>query len=63
MLSVCKNKCSVGRKQMREVTEMQGAQGQLTSSKGPERMGIRHHEQGIAFPSKNIFLLTKYVPA
>jgi hypothetical protein len=42
------------------VREEQGAQGQLTSSKGPERMGIR--EQGIAFPGKNIFLLSKKHP-
>jgi hypothetical protein len=38
-------------------------QGQLTSSKGPVRMGVRHHEQGIAYPSKIIFLLSKYAPA
>ncbi len=31
---------------------------QLTSSKGPERMGIRHHEQGTAFPSKGISFLS-----
>jgi hypothetical protein len=42
---------------------MQWAQGQLTSSKGPVKMGIRNHEQGIAFPSKNIFPLSKYVTA
>ncbi len=47
---------------MRGVREMQGAQGQLTSSKEPERMGICHHEQGIAFPSK-IFSFSKYTPA
>jgi hypothetical protein len=28
---------------------------QLTSSKGPEKMGIHHHEQGTAIPSKGIF--------
>jgi hypothetical protein len=27
---------------------------QLASSKGPVRMGIRHREKGIAFPSKII---------
>ncbi len=43
--------------------EMQGAQGQLASSKGPDKMGIRNHEQGIAFPSKDIFPLSKYAPA
>ncbi len=46
----------------RGVREMQGAQGQLTSSQGPVRMGICHHEHGIAFPIKNIFLLGKYAP-
>ncbi len=29
-----------------------GAQGQLTSSKVPERMGYLCHEKGITFPSK-----------
>jgi hypothetical protein len=44
--------------------EMQGAQGQLTSSKGPGRIGNSRHEKGIAFPSK-FFLLasSKYAPA
>ncbi len=48
---------------MRGVRKEQVAQRQLTSSKGAERMGIRHHEQGTAFPSKGIsfFLyLSKY---
>jgi hypothetical protein len=27
------------------VREDKGLKGQLTSSKGPERIGIRHHEQ------------------
>ncbi len=31
---------------------MQGAQGQLTTSKGPQRVGNLYHEKGIAFPSK-----------
>jgi hypothetical protein len=34
------------------VRETLGAQGQLASSKGPERMGNRCHEQGMSFPSK-----------
>jgi hypothetical protein len=34
------------------VRETQGAQGQLTASKGPERMGYSRHENEIAFPSK-----------
>ncbi len=38
--------------------EEQGVQGQLTSSKGLERMGNSHHEQGTALPSKGIFLLS-----
>jgi hypothetical protein len=52
MLSVCKiNAPLVG-----SGCEGEGnarGQGQLTLR--PVRMGIRHHEQGIAFPSKNIF--------
>jgi hypothetical protein len=52
-----KIQCSVGGKQVGGLREIQGEKGQLTSSKGPERMGICHHEQGIAFPSKNIFFL------
>jgi hypothetical protein len=39
------------------VREMQGVQGQLTSSQGP------HHEQGIAFPSKIFIIFSKYAPA
>ncbi len=44
--------------------EIQEAIGQLTSSKGPERMGNLLHEKGIAFPYK-LFLLasSKYAPA
>ncbi len=38
--------------------EEQGAQRQLTSSKGPERMGIRHHDQATALPSKDILILS-----
>jgi hypothetical protein len=49
-------------KRVQGVKEEQGAQGQLTSRKGPVRMGIRHYEQGIAFTSKNILLLSKYAP-
>jgi hypothetical protein len=48
------------------VREEQGAQSQLTPSKGPGRMGICHHEQGTAFPSKGISflsLLSKYSSA
>jgi hypothetical protein len=30
---------------------------------GPIRMEICHHEYGIAFLSKNIFLLSKYIPS
>ncbi len=44
------NKCSAGGKGVEGVREMQEAQGQLTSSKGPVRMGIPHYEQGIPFP-------------
>ncbi len=33
-----------------------GRQGELTPSKGPWRMGIRHHDQGIAFPRKGFYL-------
>jgi hypothetical protein len=33
---------------------------QLTSSKGHERMGIRHHELETAFPSKGIFFLLSF---
>jgi hypothetical protein len=36
----------------------QGGQRQLTSSKGPERKGIHHHEQGTAFPRE--FFLSFY---
>ncbi len=48
--------------------EEQGEERQLTSSKVPERMGIRRHEQGTAFPSKGISFLSflslnKNVPA
>jgi hypothetical protein len=41
------------------VKEMQGMQGQLTSNKGPERMGNSHHEKGIAIQSK-LFPFRKY---
>jgi hypothetical protein len=42
---------------------MQGAQGQLTSSKGPEWIRIRRHEKGIGFPSKLLLLAkSKYHP-
>ncbi len=44
------------------VREMQGAEGRLTSGKGPGRKGIRHHEQGIAFPSKKIFFYANTRP-
>ncbi len=27
----------------------------INFKQGPERMGIHHHEQGTAFPSKGIF--------
>jgi hypothetical protein len=37
------------------VRRAQGALRQLTSSKVPGRMGIRHHEQGTAFPSNGVF--------
>jgi hypothetical protein len=40
--------------------EEQGVQRQLTSSKGPKRMGIRHHEQGTAFSSKGIYFLSLF---
>jgi hypothetical protein len=40
------------------VREEQGAQRQLTSSKGHEGMGISHYVQGTAFPSKGIFCLS-----
>jgi hypothetical protein len=33
------NKCPFGRKRVRGVRDEQGVQRQLTSSKGPERMG------------------------
>jgi hypothetical protein len=49
------NKCPFGGQQVQGVREEQGAKRQLTSSKGPEGMGIRHHEQGTAFPNKGIF--------
>jgi hypothetical protein len=35
-----------------------GAKRQFTSSKGPERMGIRHHSQGATFPSKGILVFS-----
>jgi hypothetical protein len=40
----------------------QGMQGQLTSSKGPGRMGNSRHVKGITFPSK-LFNFSKYSPA
>ncbi len=43
---------------MRRVREEQGAQRQLTSSKGPERMGIHHHEEGTAFTGKGILFIS-----
>ncbi len=49
-------------KQMQGVSETQGAQEQLTSSKGPGRMGNLRHKKGIAFPSK-LFHFSKYAPA
>jgi hypothetical protein len=52
------NKCPFGGKRVQGVGKDQGAQRQLTSSKGPERMGIRHHELETAFPSKVFFLLS-----
>jgi hypothetical protein len=39
------------------VREEQGVLRQLTSSKGSKSMVISHHEQGTAFPSKDIFFL------
>jgi hypothetical protein len=62
MLSICKINAQLAGS-LWGMREMQGAQGQWTLSKVPVRMGIRHHEQGIVFPSKNIFLLSKYAPA
>jgi hypothetical protein len=47
---------------VRGVREMQGAEGQLTSGNRPGRKGIHHHEQGIAFPSKNIFFYANTRP-
>jgi hypothetical protein len=41
------------------VRETQGTQGQLTSSKGPERMGNSCHEKGITLRSK-LSPLSKY---
>ncbi len=32
-----------------------GHNGQLVSNKGPARMGIRHHGQGLTIPSKGFF--------
>jgi hypothetical protein len=46
------------------VRETQGAQGQLTFSKGPEWMGNSPpHEKGIAFPIKLLLLaIRRYAP-
>ncbi len=46
---LCVNKCPNGGKAGEGVRKDKGCKGQLTSSKGPGRMGIRHHEQGTAF--------------
>jgi hypothetical protein len=48
------NKCPFGGKPVQGVSEEQGVKRQLTSSKGPERMGICHREQGTAFHGKGI---------
>ncbi len=58
MSSVCKE-MSFRQEAVWRVREQQGAQGPLTSSKGPGRMGIHHHEQGTAFPSRGISYLSK----
>jgi hypothetical protein len=39
----------------------QGAQGELTASKGPRRMGICHYEHGTAFTIKGFFLFSLYI--
>ncbi len=39
VIFVCRNKCSVCGRRVRGVREVQGAQGQLPLSKGPEWMG------------------------
>jgi hypothetical protein len=62
MCSVCKKNALLAGSGCRGEENARGARA-VDLSKGPERMGIRHHEQGIAFPIKNIFLLSKYVPA
>jgi hypothetical protein len=38
-----------------------GCNGQLASSKGPARMGIRRNDQGTASPSKGYFLFFLYL--
>jgi hypothetical protein len=58
MLS-CGNKCPVWREAGAGVRGGKGAKRQLTSTKGPGRMGIRHHEQGTAFLSKGIYFSCK----
>jgi hypothetical protein len=45
---------SFGGKQVQEVREEQGVQGQLTSSKGPERMGNSLPWKKERLPSKGI---------
>jgi hypothetical protein len=47
------------------VREEQGGQRQLTLSKGPERMEIRHQEEGNTFPRVflSFFLQIKIAPA
>ncbi len=62
------NKCRFGRKQVWGVRGELGVQKQLTSSKGPERMRICHHEQETAFQVRKFifilsFIFSKYAPA
>jgi hypothetical protein len=40
-----------------EGKEWEGSNWKLASSKGPARMGICHHYQGTAFPSKGFSFL------
>jgi hypothetical protein len=39
----------------------QGVQWELALSKGPARMGICHHHEGTAFPSKGSFFSFSYL--
>jgi hypothetical protein len=39
-----------------------GRSGQLASSKGPARMGIRYHGQGAPIPNKGFSFIHEHVP-